>query len=178
MVYKIGLLGFFILIAINLHAFQHSKSVMKKVHTEIVASFDVEQFELNELIISDVVNAKLQHKISPNNLFKIVHNQMFLGYAYINKAPSKTDTFDYLLLLDTDLIIKKAKVLIYREDYGGEIGSRRWLKQFIGKSPKDQLKYTQHIMAISGATISAFSMTNAIALFLQDAIILQQHKVI
>ena len=57
-----------------------------------------------------------------------------LGYAFIDKAPSKTDEFDYLVLFDENLIIKKAKVLMYREDYGGEIGSRRWLKQFIGKN--------------------------------------------
>ena len=87
MVYKIGLLGFFILIAINLHAFQHSKSVMKKVHTEIVASFDVEQFELNELIISDVVNANLKQVQVQDDLLKIdierARTLASLAYLYL-----------------------------------------------------------------------------------------------
>jgi len=56
----------------------------------------------------------------------------------------------------------KSKVLVYREDYGGEIGSKRWLKQFIGKTHGDSLIYGDNIVAIAGATISVRSMTQAI----------------
>jgi len=52
-------------------------------------------------------------------------------------------------------------VLIYREEYGGEIGSKRWLKQFIGKTKTDDLRYGDNIINISGATISVRSMTSA-----------------
>ena len=69
-------------------------------------------------------------------------------------------------------------MLIYREDYGGEIGSKRWLRQFIGKTSKDKLKYQKDIMAISGATISASSMTIAVNAFLQNLAILHQNKVL
>ena len=86
--------------------------------------------------------------------------------------------FDYLILLDTDLIIKKAKVLVYREDYGGEIGSRRWLKQFIGKSSSENLKYEKEIIAISGATISARAMTVAINTFLKNTTILKENNIL
>jgi len=68
--------------------------------------------------------------------------------------------------------------LIYREDYGGEIGSKRWLKQFIGKKPSDKLRYEEDIIAISGATISANSMTNAMNQFLQNLEILQTNNVL
>ncbi|MCH3885473.1 FMN-binding protein [Tenacibaculum aquimarinum] len=100
-----------------------------------------------------------------------------MGYAYVDKAPSKTDEFDYLILLNKELIVAKTKILIYREDYGGEIGSKRWLKQFIGKTFKDTLTYEQDIIAISGATISASSMTIAVNKFLQNLAILHQNKV-
>jgi major membrane immunogen (membrane-anchored lipoprotein) len=50
---------------------------------------------------------------------------------------------------------------VYREDYGSEIGSKRWLKQFLNKTPEDRFVYRQNIAAISGATISVKSMTNA-----------------
>jgi len=33
------------------------------------------------------------------------------------------------------------KVLVYREDHGGEVASKRWLKQFSGKSKTDNLLY-------------------------------------
>ncbi len=52
--------------------------------------------------------------------------------------------------------------MIYREDHGAEVGSKRWLKQFIGKSGDNNLKYQKDIVAISGATISAKSMTNEV----------------
>jgi Na+-translocating ferredoxin:NAD+ oxidoreductase RnfG subunit len=86
----------------------------------------------------------------------------------VSKAPSKTDNFDYLVLLDPELIVLKTKVLVYREDYGGEIGSKRWLKQFIGKTQDDNLRYGDNIVAISGATISVKSFTEAINNLLQS----------
>ena len=69
-------------------------------------------------------------------------------------------------------------MLIYREDYGAEIGSKRWLKQFIGKKTGKNLKYERDIIAISGATISAHSMTVAINNLLKSVAILQQQKAI
>lgn len=67
----------------------------------------------------------------------------------------------YLVVLDSDLKIVKTKVLIYREEYGGEIGSKRWLRQFIGKTKDSEFRYGDNIDAIAGATISVRSMTNA-----------------
>ena len=69
-------------------------------------------------------------------------------------------------------------MLIYREDYGAEIGSKRWLKQFIGKKNGEDLKYERDIIAISGATISAYSMTIAINNLLKSVGELQQQKAI
>ena len=109
---------------------------------------------------------------------QIENNSQFIGYAFVDKAASKTDEFDYLILLDKNLIIAKSKVLVYREDYGGEIGSKRWLKQFIGKSAKDELLYEKDIIAISGATISATSMTKAVNAFLKNISILKENKVL
>ena len=99
--------------------------------------------------------------------FQEIHAQNVLqGYAFIGTAPSKTDSFEYLVLLDKDLVIVKAKVLVYREDYGGEIGSKRWLSQFISKNRDSILGYGEEITAISGATISVKSMTASINHFL------------
>ena len=67
-----------------------------------------------------------------------------------------------MILFDPSFTIKKASVLIYREDYGGEIGSKRWLSQFIGKTFFDKFIYRKNVAAISGATISVNSMTDAV----------------
>ena len=99
--------------------------------------------------------------------FQEIHVQDVLqGYAFIGTAPSKTDSFEYLVLLDKDLVIVKAKVLVYREDCGGEIGSKRWLSQFISKNRDSVLGYGEEITVISGVTISVKSMTASINHFL------------
>ena len=41
---------------------------------------------------------------------------------------------DFVVIYSTEFQILKSNVVIYREDYGGEIGSPRWLSQFEGKN--------------------------------------------
>ena len=168
----------FIFVLLGLVSFTLPKNIEKKVSKEIKKTFEVEGFALEAIQVTNEINKQLQHKIGVDNLFKIIVDSELLGYAYVSKAPSKTDEFDYLVLLDTDLIVKKTSVLIYREDYGGEIGSKRWLKQFTGKTTSDVLVYEKDVVAISGATISAMSMTNAVNIFLQDLKILHNNQVL
>jgi Na+-translocating ferredoxin:NAD+ oxidoreductase RnfG subunit len=146
--------------------------LQKKVNEEIKSAFEVETFSMQPKTFSKAI--ELPSEFSNDTFFEIKKDNTLLGYAYVSKAPSKTDEFDYLILFDTDLVIKKSKVLVYREDYGGEIGSKRWLKQFNGKKPSDELVYGDNIAAISGATISVKSMTNAVNNVLKSIKILQQ----
>ena len=169
---------FIVIYSVGLMSFNLSPRLQKKVSKEIKLAFNVEKFSLEKITVSSEINEELIHKINGENFFKINNNQELIGYAFIEKAPSKTDEFDYLVLFDASLIIKKAKVLVYREDYGGEIGSKRWLKQFIGRTKTDRLKYEKDIIAISGATISANSMTIAVNNLLQTIEKLHRHKVI
>ena len=77
------------------------------------------------------------------------------------------------------MIIIKSKVLIYREEYGGEIGSKRWLRQFNGKSiDTKEMVYGNHIVPISGATISVRSMTNSMNDLLMSLKELKNQKVL
>lgn len=78
-------------------------------------------------------------------------------FVYIGKSRSKFEYFDFMVLFDETKTIKLVKVLVYRENYGGEIGSKRWLRQWIGISKP---KYM--VDAISGATISVHSLKQSI----------------
>ena len=69
-------------------------------------------------------------------------------------------------------------MLIYREDYGRQIGSQRWLKQFIGKKVGEQLGYGEDVDAIAGATISAKSMTKAVNDVLESLKVLQEKGIL
>lgn len=155
-----------------------SKRIQKKVDKLIIETFKVEEFTFTEVNIDSEINITLPSAFGKDNLFKIEANNSFLGYAYISKAFGKVDYFDYLVLLDKDLVVLKTKILVYREDYGGEIGSRRWLKQFIGKTKNDELIYGDNIAAISGATISVKVMTKAMNDLLKSLKILHQKNIL
>ena len=150
------------ILSIFLMAFSVSNKVAKKADKAITKFYDVDSFTKEFIDFSQKESIETLVEFSSNNFFKIIKDGEMLGYAYIGNAPSKTATFDYLVLFDKDFIITKSKVLIYREEYGGEIGSRRWLKQFIGKNQDDHMQHGKDIIAISGATISTTSMTKAI----------------
>ncbi len=76
--------------------------------------------------------------------------------------------FDYLLILNKDLSVRKVKILVYEGEYGYEVGSKLWLKQFIGYKG-GRLEYGRDIQAISGATVSAQSITDDIQVMHQIA---------
>jgi len=152
----------FLLVSVFMLSFGLPKNIQKKVDKEIKETFGVETFGFESVDIPQEHTKNLPSKFGADHFFKIETNKGLLGYAYVSKAPSKTDDFDYLVLLDKDLIVLKTKVLVYREDYGGEIGSKRWLRQFEGKTQNDHLEIGDNIVAISGATISVRSMTSAI----------------
>ena len=158
-------------------AFVVPQKVMKKANKVIGKFYETDEFEKEFIEISEAANQATPSEFKNENFFKIESNGSFLGYGYIGNAPSKTATFDYLVLFDQDFIITSSKVLIYREEYGGEIGSKRWLRQFMGKVPGGlELIYNKDIIPISGATISVRSMTRAMNELLQSIAILQEQN--
>lgn len=151
------------------------KGLGKKVDREIKDTFEVEQYSYQGVEIPESLQREIPSRVSTQNFFKIEGNDQLLGYAYLDRAPSKTAEFDYLVIFKEDLSIARTKVLVYREEYGGEIGSKRWLRQFNGKSKASELG---HIAAISGATISVRSMKKAVKDILISVEILQKNKVL
>jgi len=147
--------------------------LQQKLHSAVQNTFELEEFELVHLPIDAQTNENTLVELGGENLFEIHSMEQLKGYVYLGQAPSMKQVFDYVVLFNTDLSIKKAKVLIYREDYGRQIGSQRWLKQFIGKTPEDVLDYGTDIDAIAGATISAKSMNKAVNEVLSSMRLLQ-----
>lgn len=154
------------------------KNIQKKVFKEVSKTFDVDEFDLVAIGVPDDLNLQLPVKITPDKLYRVEEDNDILGFAYVDKAPSKTAEFDYLVIFNPNLEIVHSKVLIYREEYGGEIGSKRWLKQFIGKNGNDRVSHETNIDAIAGATISVRSMTNSMDNLLQTIGLLQENKVL
>ena len=102
----------------------------------------------HEVILSEGV------PFDDGKIYRMLNNTDFV---YIGKSRSKFEYFDFMVLFDDTKTIKLVKVLVYRENYGGEVGSRRWLRQWIGISKPKHM-----VDAISGATISVHSLKQSI----------------
>lgn len=114
----------------------------------------------NQVVIKEPVVLSNQQNVPADlQLNKLLVNNKLVAFLALSRAKSRVDFFDYMIIYNPDLSIKTIQVLAYREDYGGEIASNRWLKQFIGKKNADEMKFGQDIQGISGATISARSLT-------------------
>lgn len=155
-------------------SFELADTLPKRVFKELSKVFETEQFVLQPIKTESSLNAQLPQKITGENLYQISIQKQTVGYAFFDQARSKTAQFDYLVIFNKDLSVRQTKILVYREEYGGEIGSRRWLSQFNGKSGDETLEYQKNIDAISGATISARSMTIAMNNLLKTIVILKQ----
>ena len=151
---------FYILVLISFQLSAQSPRLLKKATKLIEKTYAVDDVQLK--------HKEFQTNSVVGDFYKIIDSNQLLGYAFIGTAPSKTDTFEYLVVFDSSLVIQKVNVLVYREDYGGEIGSNRWLRQFVGKARSTDLAVGKNIAAISGATISVYSMTNAVNQLLNE----------
>ena len=102
---------------------------------------------------------KLEELKNINDPYYIIkEEEKILGYIVVANAPSKFHKFDYYIVFNENVEILKIEVLKYRENYGAEICSKRWLKKFINISTNSYTEYNQKIDAISGATISVNSI--------------------
>ncbi|MFT5778611.1 MAG: hypothetical protein ACI837_001567 [Crocinitomicaceae bacterium] len=63
------------------------------------------------------------------------------------------ETFDYIVIYDKNLMIKKIDIANYGGEYGYEICRAKWLKQFSGS--RSGFELGENIDGITGATVSA-----------------------
>lgn len=155
-----------------------SASLQKKIDAAIYSTYAVENYLLKDIAVPVEVNTETPADLRENTFFEIFVDANLIGYLYVGEAPSMKRKFDYIVMFKTDFTIKKSKVLIYREEHGKQIGSQRWLKQFIGLSLDDTPAYGENIDAISGATISAASMTKAVGDVLKSIQVLKEKEII
>lgn len=177
------LLFFVILIAMALTAAKSvntdlPKSAWKKIAKEWAKLWPDQEVVKEVIAVPEEVNNKLSQNVVPESLYRLKIGDERVGYMFIAKAPSRYDLFDYMVIYNPDLTIKSTKILIYREDWGAEIGSVRWLKQFIGLSANDKIQVDHDIQGISGATISCQSATQGIRKLTKVMDELKKHGVI
>lgn len=118
---------------------------------------DLKKIDIDPAILGSV-------KQGPLEIYTINTAQPELPLAFLcfSQAPSKVDNFTFLVVYNPDLSIKHVEVLEYRENYGGEISSKRFLKQFQGITGTEEIIIGKDIDGISGATISVKSIVRGV----------------
>lgn len=86
-----------------------------------------------------------------------------LGWAVLDARPVRSQTA--ALLVATDPVGKVAQVLVLAFHEPGEyLPGARWLARLAGRAPGDELRPGRDVDAISGATLSARSFSDAVRL--------------
>ena len=145
--------------SITFLSFDLSKSGVKKMDKTLDKLWPENVVTKKAINLLPETQKKISFKLSDNTIYQVLKDNNVVSYAYLSKGFGKMNEFDYMIVFNKDLSVKKIKVLIYREEQGGEIGSTRWLKQFMGKKDPENLKFGHDVQNISGATLSARSLT-------------------
>ena len=151
---NISKVTFFLTVALLFSSFkvfdwEYDKKYNSVINNSITKIFNTQTYQLEEL---KGINAS----------YTIKNKEKILGYIIVADAPSKFHQFDYYIVFDEKVNILKIEILKYRENYGAEICSRRWLKKFINISTNDYPEYNKKIDGISGATISVNSIKTSV----------------
>ena len=96
------------------------------------------------------------------NVWEIQMNDSTYNYAILDNVKGKSMPITFLTIFNENEEVINAAIIKYREAYGGEVGSRSWLNQFINYSDTSNYKVGNGISGISGATISVHSVSKGI----------------
>jgi len=96
------------------------------------------------------------------NTWIIIDTDSSKYYAILDNVKGKSLPITFLAIYNNNGNLYNASVIKYREAYGGEVGSKAWLNQFIAFNDTSNYKVGDEISAISGATISVHSVTKGI----------------
>ena len=108
-------------------------------------------------------------------VFTASEHEKPLGEAVIVEEIGKHRPITFVVGVRPDGTIEDVAVMAYREAYGGEIHSKRFLSQYDGKSAGDDLRPYKGIKNVAGATLSveaagrAVHKAQAIAATLKEA---------
>ena len=140
-----------LVVALISFSFTYPAWEYNKRYNTIVKDSIIELFSTNKFLVKDYIK-------SDESFYVIKQKDLTLGYFVISQAPSKFHKFDYYIIYNSDAEIIKIEVLQYRENYGAEICSKKWLQKFNNISTNNYPEYNRQVDGISGATISVNSI--------------------
>lgn len=84
------------------------------------------------------------------------------GYAIFDEEIGQHEYIDFATFFDAQGKVTRVEVVAYREPYGDAIRSRRFRKQFVGRSATSGFRPNKDIDVVAGATLSVRAMSKAV----------------
>jgi Na+-translocating ferredoxin:NAD+ oxidoreductase RnfG subunit len=101
-------------------------------------------------------------EVQPGRAWKAEAGGRVAGFFILDRVIGKHLYIDYAVALTPSGAVHSVEILQYRESYGGEVNSRSWLAQFVGKTSGSSLRINDDIRNISGATLSSTHLTQGV----------------
>lgn len=132
---------------------------------------DADSFDRQEIPMTPTLRGRLQMTLAPTETsiweeryvtFTAKHGDTVLGYAIVVEEIGKHRPITFVVGVRADGTVNDVAVMAYREAYGGEVRSKRFLKQYRAKSAADDLRPYNAIKNIAGATLSVEAASRAV----------------
>jgi len=151
---------FLILFSLSAQAKSYPKFVKKRMNKTILKALKVDEYTLDDIDLSETdLTTYTSLKDVELKRCESEKGEAFIGFA---SAKGKQEYFEYMLVFDSELAIKRISVLIYRSSYGSEIMSQGFLKQFYGKNNGEEMEIDVDIDSMTGATISSEAISDSV----------------
>jgi Na+-translocating ferredoxin:NAD+ oxidoreductase RnfG subunit len=95
-------------------------------------------------------------------VFDVARGGTALGRALVVEEVGKFRPITFVVGVRPDGSVNDVAVMAYREPYGGEVRSSRFLKQYRDKSPGAPLRGVRDIVNVAGATLSVAAASRAV----------------
>lgn len=125
-------------------------------------------FSMKKISLDKEVKAKIEPKVRQRFFKDFIYVwtiEIKKGekvYGLLDNVKGKSMPITFLVIFDSKGSILNSHIVKYREPYGGEISSPKWMNQFKGRNASSHFVVGNDIDGISGATISVYSMSAGI----------------
>lgn len=143
-----------------------TKVFMKRDEALNTAFPDAAQIEKKEIFLSSEQSKAIESLSRAKNesklyiIYEAKNYDKTLGYAIIDTHTLRTKTETVMFVINPDGTLRQTEVLAFFEPQDYQAGGN-WMELFEGKSAEDGLKVGKDIPNITGATITANSLSQA-----------------
>jgi Na+-translocating ferredoxin:NAD+ oxidoreductase RnfG subunit len=132
---------------------------------------DADRFDRQDVESTPELREKMTHQLDGTQpsmweeryaVFAVSRGGSSVGRAVVVEEIGKHRPITFVVGLKPDRSVQDVAVMAYREAYGGEVRTSRFLRQYRGKAPADPLRSGSDIKNIAGATLSVDAASRAV----------------